>query len=171
MNWIDLVIIILFVLNVVSGYQTGLIAGATELVSLFISLFFAVVALPAMAGIFHSTGFSINMSLFFGFGFIFVLVQIVLALLTMPITKRLKRRLKDTPFGTANRVLGPIPHIIAFFITTSFILAAFLVFPIFSPIKSAVMTSHFGVKFAAPAVNILHPVANEFEKNAQSSVV
>jgi uncharacterized membrane protein required for colicin V production len=171
MNWIDLVIIILFVLNILSGYQSGLIAGSTELVSLFISLFFAVVALPSIAGVFHSMGFSTNLALFFGFGFIFVIAQIILALATMPFTKRLKRKLKDTAFGTVNSVLGPIPHIIMFFISTSFILAAFLVFPIFSPLSASVATSRFGSKLAAPAVNILQPIAHEFKNNAQSTVI
>jgi uncharacterized membrane protein required for colicin V production len=171
MNWVDLLLIILFILNVVTGYQSGLIAGTTELISLFISLFFAVVALPTMAGFLQSVGFSINMSLFFGFGMVFILAQIILALATMPITKRLKIKIRDSAFGTANRVLGPIPHIIMFFISTSFILAAFLVFPIYPPLRGAVATSHFGAKLAAPAASILHPVADEFQKHAKSSVI
>lgn len=171
MNWLDLVIIVLFILNIVRGWQSGLIAGATNLASLLISIFFAVVSLPVMAGLLHSIGFSINLSLFFGFGLVFVAAQIVLALATMPLTKRLKRRFKDTAFGAVNKVLGPIPHLIMFFISISFILAAFLVFPIFGPVKASVASSRFGVKLAMPAVTLLNPIAAEFKDNAKSSAI
>ncbi len=171
MNWVDLAIIVLFILNIVSGWQSGLISGAAELVSLLISIFLAVVTLPAIAGFLHSMGFSVNMSLFFGFGFVFVTSQIILAVSTMPITKRVKRKFKDTVFGTVNKALGPIPHLIMFFISTSFILAAFLVFPIFGPLKSSIGASRYGTKLAAPAVHVLNPIAVELNKNAKSSAI
>jgi uncharacterized membrane protein required for colicin V production len=165
MNWLDLVLVILFILNILSGWQTGLIGGLAELVSLLISIFFAVVALPHMASILRSMGFSANWSLFIGFGFVFVLAQIVLALATTPFTKRLKKTLKDSVFGTVNKALGPIPHIVAFFITTSFMLATFLVFPIFAPMRASITNSRFGLSLAAPAVSVLDPVAAEFKHN------
>ncbi|MFA5866412.1 MAG: CvpA family protein [Actinomycetota bacterium] len=171
MNWVDLAIIILFVLNIISGWQSGLIAGAAELISLLVSIFLAVIALPVLAGFLHSIGFSINMSLFFGFGFVLIAVQIGLAIATMPFTKRIKRKFKDTVFGAVNRALGPIPHLIMFFVSTSFILAAFLAFPIFGPMKSSISSSRFGTSLAAPAVRILNPIAADLNKNAKSSPI
>ncbi len=168
MNWVDLVIIILFILNIVSGWQSGMISGAAELLSLLISIFLAVIALPFFAGLLHSMGFSVNMALFLGFGFVFIAVQIALAVATMPITKRVKRKFKDTVFGAVNRAMGPIPHLIMFFVSTSFILAAFVVFPIFGPMKSSINASRFGKSLAAPAARILNPIAAELNKNAKS---
>lgn len=171
MNWVDFALVVLFILNILTGWQSGLISGMAELVSLLISLFLAVVTLPAIAGFLHSTGFSFNASLFFGFGFVFVTAQIVLAIATLPITKRFKRVFKDTVFGSVNKAMGPIPHLIMFFISTSFILAALLVFPIYGPLKSSIGASRFGTNLAAPAVHILNPIAVELKRNAKSPAI
>lgn len=171
MNWLDYVLILIFVLNIISGLQAGFIAGATELLSLVISLIIAVVAYPFLAGIFRTMGFSGNMAQFLGFSLVFVFFQIVFAAATMPLTKRLKRRIKDTIAGNLNKWLGPVPYFVMFFISTSFILAVFIVFPVFSPIRSAIINSRFGLELAEPAVTILQPVSVEFKHEIKSSAI
>jgi len=171
MNWLDVVLIILFALNILSGWKSGLIGGLAELLSLIVALIAAVTALPFVSGVFRSMGFSENFALFFGFGFVFVVIQIALAIATLPLTKRLKRRLKDTLLGAVNHWLGPLPKIAMFFISTSFLLAAFLVFPIYPPFKSAIANSRFGLQVAAPAVTVLEPISIEFKHETKSPAV
>jgi uncharacterized membrane protein required for colicin V production len=171
MNWLDYLLILIFVLNLISGVQAGFIAGATELLSLMISLVVALVAYPIFAGIFQAMGFSVDMARFFGFGFVFVALQIGFAIITIPLTKRVKSKIRDTMAGGLNKWTGPIPHTLIFFISTSFILAAFVVFPIYTPLRSAVINSRFGLDLAKPAIRVLQPVSVEFKNDDKSSPV
>lgn len=171
MNWLDWLLILIFVLNLISGVQAGFLAGATELLCLMISLIVAVVAYPLFAGIFRAMGFSGDLAQFFGFGFVFVALQVIFAIVTMPWTKRLKRRLSGTMVGSLNKWLGPLPHTLIFFLSASFILAAFVVFPIFTPLRSAVINSRFGLGLARPAISVLQPVSIEFKNEVKSPAV
>jgi hypothetical protein len=136
MNWVDIFLILILLINVINGVKSGFVIGVIEFLRQII-------------------GVSVNAAKFFGFFLVMVLVQIILTLALKPITDRIKKGLKDTVLDPVDKVFGPLPQISMFLISMSFFLALTITFPIFTPLTDAVLASRFGKPLAEPAVRVL----------------
>lgn len=168
MNWLDYVIIIFFVLSVLAGLANGLVSGLFELARLIVSIAVAAVTFPMVATLLRLIGFPAAFSFFFGFLFSMIVVQIILAVVGRPWAKKLKRMLKDSGLRPLDRLLGPVPQVIMVAISLSFFLALFVSFPIYSPIKTAIIESRYGKQLAQPALSALTAVSDQVKQDVTS---
>jgi len=171
MNWIDFVLAIILVLNIVNGFSTGLARSSIELLHLVVSIIVAAVSYPYAAVPLRMLGIPHGVSLFIGFGIMFVIVQVVLAITASPFMKKLKRKIKGSTFETLDKLLGPVPQIINFAITMSFFLALLISFPVANPVKEAILNSKYGQKLAQPAITVLAGQADKVKSELQSDTI
>lgn len=168
MNWLDYLIIIFFILNFLAGLSNGLVRGLFELARLVISIAVAVVAFPTAAAALRLIGVPSILSYFAGFLSVMIIVQVILAIIGQPWAKRIKRAMKDTGTRPLDRLLGPIPQLTMVSISLSFFLALFLSFPIYTPIKTAIIDSRYGSQLAQPALTVLAKVSDQVKQDVKS---
>ena len=168
MNWVDLLIILFFVLNILGGFANGLVSGVIELVRFLISLAVALVAFPAIAFLLRLVGLPSASSFFFGFFVAMIGVQVVLAIVGRPLTRRLRRAVKSSDFRVIDRILGPVPQVVMLTISLSFFLALLISFPIYNPLKAAIINSRYGKPLAQPALSALAAVSSQVKNDVNS---
>jgi uncharacterized membrane protein required for colicin V production len=168
MNWVDYLIILFFILNILGGFANGFVSGVIEFVRFLISLAVALVAFPAVAVLLRLIGVPSDFSFFFGFFFALVGVQVLLAIIGRPLTKRLKRAVKSSDFRAVDKFLGPIPQIVMLAISLSFFLALLVSFPIYNPLKAAIINSRYGKPLAQPALSALAAVSKQVKHDVNS---
>ena len=155
MNWVDGFLILILIINVITGLKSGFVLGVIEFLRFVVSVVVAILAFGLAALPLQAIGVPVNAAKFFGFFLVMVLVQIILTLALKPITDGIKKGLKDTVLDPVDKVFGPLPQISMFLISMSFFLALTVTFPIFTPLKDAVLASRFGKPLAEPAVRVL----------------
>jgi hypothetical protein len=131
----------------------------------------AAVGYPYAAMVFTLLGITKGLALFLGFIFLVVIVQVVLAIIAKPFFRRIKNAVKGSSFEPVDRIAGPLPQLAALAITTSFLLAFFLSFPVAEPVQTAVRSSRFGMSVAQPAMTILASQADKVNRELQSNPI
>lgn len=155
MNWVDVFLILILILNVINGLKSGFVIGVIEFLRFVVSVIIALLTFGWAMLALQVIGVPVNAAKFFGFFLVMVFVQIILTLALKPITDRIKKGLKDTSFDPVDKAFGPLPQIGMFLISMSFFLALTITFPIFTPLTDAVLASRFGKPLAEPAVRVL----------------
>lgn len=168
MNWIDFILAILLILNIIGGFTTGLVKSLYDLTCLVASLVVGLIALPVSTVALQALGLSVSLSYFIGFSAVFIAMQVILAIAGTAITKKAGKRIKGSAFESLNRLFGPLPQILIFLISMSFFLALLVSFPVANPIKSAIQSSKYGGALSEPAVRIFRSVSEQ-AANADSS--
>lgn len=152
---------IILILNIISGFTTGLVKSLYDLSCLVISLGLALIALPLSTLALQTIGFSKSLSYFVGFSAVFIIMQVILAIAGTAITKKANKYVKGSAFESLNRLFGPLPQILIFMISMSFFLALLVSFPVANPIKSAILSSKYGTALSEPAARIFQSVSKQ----------
>ncbi|MFH1736359.1 MAG: CvpA family protein [Actinomycetota bacterium] len=155
MNWVDVFLVLILLLSVINGLKSGFVIGVVEFLRFIVSVIVALLTFGWAALALQVIGIPVNAAKFFGFFLVMVFVQIILTLALKPVTDRIKKALKDSPVGPVDKAFGPPPQISMFLISMSFFLALIITFPIFTPLKNAVLQSRFGKPLAEPVVRVL----------------
>lgn len=171
MNWVDYLIILFFILNILAGFASGLVNGLIELARFVISLAVAVVAFPGVAALLRFVGFPSAVSFFFGFLGTMIAVQVILAIIGRPLTRRLRRGVRNSGLNKIDKLLGPVPQVIMLAISLSFFLALFISFPIYNPAKVAILESRYGKPLAQPALSALAAFSNQVKHDVNSYTI
>lgn len=152
MNWIDLLITLLLILNVISGYQKGFVDVLFELVFFALGLGGALRFYPNAAFVLSNyLRLSFGLANFLGFFLVLGLVQIFLSIIFSGIRKKIKDSIKKSPVHPVDKLFGPVPQFVIALVGMSFILALILSYPVSRPIKGSIENSRFGKSLAQPA--------------------
>lgn len=168
MNWVDLVIVLIFGLYVWDGYRRGFLKLAWELFGLIVAFLFALKFYPSLSEVINS---SLNVSAlyskpiaFLGIWFvsqgIFYLIGRVISFYTPSGFKESK----------INHYMGLIPAMIKGFIFISVILILFLIVPINVKIKSAITNSFLGGNLIKIVANVENQIAKVFTNDSGESL-
>ena len=168
MNWVDLVIVLIFGLYVFDGYRRGFLKLSWELFGLIVAFLFALKFYPPLSAVIeHSLNVSALYSkpiAFLGIWFItqgiFYLVGRIIAFYTPSVLKVSK----------INHYLGLIPATIKGFIFISVILILFLIIPINVKIKSAINNSFLGGNLIKVVANVENQIAKVFTNDSGESL-
>lgn len=168
MNWVDLIIVLIFGLYVWDGYRRGFLKLAWELFGLVVAFLFALKFYPPLSDVInHSLNVSALYSkpiAFLGIWFvsqgIFYLIGRIIAFFT-------PSAFKDS---IVNHYAGLIPAMIKGFIFISVILILFLIIPINAKVKSAISDSLIGGNLIKVVANVENQIAKVFTNDSGESL-
>jgi len=132
-NFIDVIVLIFFLIFVWQGYQTGLIGGILNVISTILSFASAVLFYPQGGHFLISTfGWSENIALVVSFFFILIFVEIIVSFilhqiytLLLPVYRAIKT------FLLVDKILGVLPSVLV----GMFLVSLFLLLPLILPVK------------------------------------
>lgn len=160
MNWVDIVIIIIFVISFLAGVNEGFIVSFINLIGLIIGLVVTVVVFPVLADLLNGMGIMPGWANLVAFAVVFGLTQAAFGIaFTLP-RRRITRGIRDSAVAPFDRILGPFPHIAGTVIAMSFFLAVLVLYPVSNVLKASIERSSLGSGLASPAISILrasHP--------------
>ncbi|MCE5199030.1 MAG: CvpA family protein [Armatimonadota bacterium] len=105
MNWVDAVIILIFIVYGIVGWRRGFIAGIIDLIGIAIALIVALLSYRYIAPVFDGSPGQSSLANVFAFVLVFFIVEIVFSILASYAYRRLPRAVHAS---TANRMLGLI---------------------------------------------------------------
>lgn len=155
MNWVDVLIILILIFNVVAGFEKDFISVLFGLVFFALGLAAAIRFYPNAAFVlFHYFRLPFGLANFLGFGFVIGLIQITLSIIFSAPRRRIEDFVRKSPAWPADRLFGPISQLIVGVTVVSFILALVLTYPVSRPIKNSIKNSRFGEALAQPASTV-----------------
>lgn len=142
MNWIDLVIIAIFILYVLSDYKRGFLSLVIELAGIVLAIFLTLKTFaffePFFAKIFPQLA---NFSLYFSFTTTWLITAIIFLLITRLIAKAIPNWLNK---NALNVFLGLIPAAIKAIIFLMIVVSLLTVMPFNSSFHDKIKNSYFG---------------------------
>ena len=168
MNWVDLVIVLIFGLYVWDGYRRGFLKLAWELFGLIVAFLFALKFYPPLSDIminsFNISSLYSKPIAFLGIWFIvqgiFYLIGRLIAYYTP----------SDFKSSIINHYMGLIPAMIKGVIFISVILILFLIIPINVKIKEAINNSFFGGNLIKVVAKVENQIAKVFTNDSGESL-
>ncbi len=152
MNWIDGVIIGIFIFYLVEGVRRGFIEQCLELLGFFFSLLFTFLSYrPVAEWLADSAGlqaFAAKPVAFLGLWIFFQIIYSFILQLTYPKVPALLRQAKP------NRLAGVIPAFVKGYIFISVLLTLFLALTIPAKLKTTIDQSLIGSRFVAQSGNV-----------------
>lgn len=104
MNWVDVLIILILIFNVVAGFEKGFISVLFELVFFALGLAAAIRFYPNAAFVlFHYFRLPLGLANFLGFGFVIGLIQITLSIIFSAPRRRIEDFVRKSPTWPADR--------------------------------------------------------------------
>jgi uncharacterized protein YkwD len=161
MNWVDILLIIVFVVSIWAGWRNGFILGSVYLITWTGSLLLAYFFYPYMS---NALGNLFNMGPWLNpvsFVVTAVLARILLGVIFHLITRNVPERSNHNP---VNKVLGVVPGAINGFIYAVILSALMLSFPFSVKVTDSVRDSRFGTNLAMKSEWVnrkLAPVFND----------
>jgi uncharacterized protein YkwD len=170
MNWVDIVLIVIFLLGVWAGWHRGFILGGLDLLSWAGSLIMGYIFYPYL-------GKALDQFLDIGpwlLPLAFILTTLIARILIGLVTRYITRSIPEqTNYNYFNRLLGLIPGAINGWIATIIISALLLALPLKDSITDATRDSHFAGKLAMQsewANRKLAPVFDDAIKQTMNSL-
>lgn len=139
MNWVDAVIIVIFIFYAVEGMAVGLIKGFLDLAS-FILSFILALKFYSIGGTFLAKSFSFPPGFANAFGFFLAafLLETIISIFVNIFVKKIPRVFFN---NLLDRTFGFLPGLLSAGVLLSFFLTLILTLPLSAPLKSAVNDS------------------------------
>ncbi len=166
-NWLDFIIILVFLFYAIEGIESGFINALFDLVNFILSFVFAI-KLYSMVGAFLFVNFSIPQGFANAIGFfiVAVMVEIILSKVLVRMLRlwaknlSMQKNIKQLSFlHRANHALGIVTGMLSAYILLSFFLTAIISFPMSPFVKQAISSSQIS--------SVLVENAQGFEINIQ----
>jgi len=161
MNWVDIILIIVFAISVWAGWRNGFILGSVYLITWTGSLLLAYIFYPSLSNV---MGNLFNMGPWLNpvsFVVTAILARIILGFIFHFITRTVPERSNHNP---VNKILGVVPGAVNGFIYAVILSALMLSFPFSVKVTNSVRDSHFGTNLAMQSEWVnrkLAPVFND----------
>jgi len=141
-NWVDLVLIIIFLIYVIEGFRRGLIIETIDLLGFLISFLFAL-RFYSFFGYLLVGNFSIPRGIANALGFLIagLLSESIFSAVLLLVIKKIPRILKES---FLEKILGVVPAFLNALILSAFLLSLFISLPIKGEIKKAIISSKIG---------------------------
>jgi len=168
MNWVDLVIILIFGLYVWDGYRRGFLRSMWELFGLGVAFLFALKFYPPLSNLLDNH-FSLSdlYSKPIAFLAIWFIVQGIFYLTGRIISYYTPTFFKESK---TNRYLGILPAAIKGFVFISVILILFLIMPLNMKFKNAINNSLIGGELIKTVAKIENQIAKVFTNDSGTSL-
>ncbi|QQG49902.1 MAG: CvpA family protein [Candidatus Berkelbacteria bacterium] len=152
MNWVDLVILGVFVFYTVEGLRRGFIEQTLELLGFFITIFFAFISYkPFAVWLTNNTGIEGFGAQPIAFLLLWVIYQVVYSFILQVLYPLIPEKYRAT---APNRLAGTVPALFKAFIFISVLLTLVVALPVPAKLKSAIDTSAIGSRFVSQSGNI-----------------
>lgn len=146
-NWVDFLIIAIFLFYLIEGYAVGFLIGAIDFFSFLVSFVLAL-KYYALAASFLTSLFSLSIGFSNALGFMLIafLVEVLMSLVLKKffITKVLKNILSLTSFIRINNILGIIPGFLSSLVLVTFFLTLIVSLPLSPILKKSILNSQIG---------------------------
>jgi len=164
MNWVDLVIVLIFGLYVWDGYRRGFLKLLWELVSIILAFIFGLKFYPFLSDILAS---SFNLSELYAkpiaFLTIWFAVQVIFYFVGRLLAFYTPASMKESPI---NHYLGFIPAALKGVIFIAVLLILFIVIPLSSYLRNSINHSFFGGALVRATAKIESQIENVFNTNS-----
>ena len=168
MNWVDLIIVLIFGLYVWDGYRRGFLKSMWELFGLLVAFLFALKFYPPLSEMiknaFHTSDLYSKPIAFLGIWFvtqgIFYIAGRVIAYYTPTFFKESK----------VNHYFGLIPAVLKGIIFISVILVLFLIIPINMKVKNAIQDSYIGGHLIQLTAKVENQIAKVFTSDGNTQL-
>lgn len=160
LSWLDIVIIIVFVLYGLEGIQVGFAASLVDLLS-FILSFALGIAFYSKIAIILEQNFSVSSGIANAIGFFLIasITEIFASVVFKKVFQAIhdRSKIKTTSFEKANKILGILPSFASAFILLAFLLSLVASLPLSPFLKRSISSSKMG--------NIILSQAQGFESS------
>lgn len=173
LNWIDYLILLIFVSYGYTGYSSGFVNSSLDLAKFFISFTFGLKFYGPLAG-FMMQKFSLSQGKAFAFAFLLIaiIVQILLGVIKKITFKFFQRQdgATEKTLGVLNKILGIFPSICSGIILVSFLLILFVTLPTANLVKDAISSSQIGSFLLKKSQTIERQLKNVFGEGINETI-
>ena len=168
MNWIDILLIIIILLSMRSGWQRGFLMGSLELLGWLASVYFGFIFYPYAAKFFEQYFPSLGVWTYpLAFILVIIIARLILSLIINAILSATTARMHHNSF---NHAAGMIPGFINGLIFAILVAALLFAFPISDTISNAVHKSVIANNFAMQADWLDEQISPVFDKAVNQSI-
>ena len=168
MNWVDILLIVIILLSVWSGWQRGFLAGSLELIGWLASICFGFVFYPYVTKFFEKNIPSLGVwTLPLSLIIVIIIARLILSVIINAILSTTSVRLHRNPL---NHAAGMIPGFINGLIFATITAALLFAFPISNDVSGSVHNSVVANNLAMPAEWLDEKISPVFDKAVNQSI-